>query len=186
MLEVAQVSEMAVEKDDAPEVEADKPAPYEPPSADEWERTTRALAVASAQAKQRKEQLREIEAAKAAAPGPKDEKAIRSALEAELSAQYKAPAVKAAARVALQDAGYQGNPSPRVLAMIDLGDCEISADGDVTGLDQQIREIKKDFPALFAAPAAKPPRVDAAERSAAPGGRKLSSAERIAQQVLQP
>ena len=43
----------------------------------------------------------------------------------------------------------------------------------------------EDFPALFAAPAAKPPRVDAAERAAAPGGRKLSSAERIAQQVLQ-
>ena len=35
MLEVAQVSEIAVEKDDAPEVEADKPTPYEPPSADE-------------------------------------------------------------------------------------------------------------------------------------------------------
>ena len=46
-------------------------------------------------------------------------------------------------------------------------------------------EAPEDFPALFAAPAAKPPRVDVAERAAAPGGRKLSSAERIAQQVLQ-
>ena len=57
------MSEIAVEKDDAPEVEADKPAPYEPPDKAEWERVIESLRVASAQAKQRKEQLREIEAA---------------------------------------------------------------------------------------------------------------------------
>ena len=81
---------------------------------------------------------------------------------------------------------------PTVLTMT-LADTRLRIDPAPSGqgvvipvqVDGSWRSRSEDFPALFAAPAAKPPRVDVAERAAAPGGRKLSSAERIAQQVLQ-
>lgn len=181
------MSEPVVEPEPTEPVE---PEPYEPPSAEEWARINRALATASAQAKQRKDRLAEIEAEleaeRNAAPGPKDEKALREEIERASQEKYRAPAIRAAAKSALKEAGFQGTPGARVLAMIDMADCDVDSDGEVTGLDAQICEIKKDFPALFAAPVAKPPRAPVGPHAAGEGGRKLSTAERIAAGVLAP
>ena len=179
------MSEPVVEPD-VDEPEKDEPEPYAPPSEAEWRRTQDALTKANAEAKNHRLKARELAEKQASAPGPKDEKAIRQAVESELAERYKAPAVRTAAKLALRDAGFVGSPSARVLAMIDLADCDVDSDGEVTGLDAQVREIKKDFPALFAPAAKRSPRVDGAEPRQAADGRKLSTAERIAAGVLAP
>ena len=176
------MSEPVVEPDDdKPEVEA-----YEPPSAEEWKRTQEALSKANAEAKNHRLKLREEQEKHRAEGKPLDEKQVRAAVESELADKYRAPAVRAAAKLALREAGFQGTPSARILAMIDPRDCDVDADGEVTGLDAQVREIKKDLPGLFAAPTTRAPKVDGAEPRTLANGRKLSTAERIAAGVLAP
>jgi hypothetical protein len=162
------------------------PPPYVAPSADEWERTTAALKKANNQARKLRQEKRSATTAAGKTPeegtgsAADNAAAIAKAVADATSAASKkwAPRIVAsAAKAALVAAGLTGAPD-RVLKMIDHDD-DIDDDGEVSGLDEQIAELKADYPELFAAKTKKPAKIDASRRTAAGSGKKKSSAEII-------
>lgn len=80
------------------------------------------------------------------------ERALREAREEaanEASSTWKSRFVKAEAKQALTAAGLS-KAQDRMLNLIDLETVEIDDDGAVSGLDDQINELKDEFPELFA------------------------------------
>lgn len=75
-----------------------------------------------------------------------DEQIKRAKMETE--DKFRPLIAKSAARAALASNGATGDLN-KMVRMLDLGELDISDDGDVDGLDEQIEELKKDFPALF-------------------------------------
>jgi hypothetical protein len=118
-----------------------------------------------------------------------DTKAKREATEAAL-AQLKPVAIKATATAAFMGAGADETQARKLLRLLDLSKVDI--DGEVVhGLDEQVDEIKADWPELFAKPESTPteqqpqkPKTPAAQL----GDRKppktvLSPMEQLAAQV---
>lgn len=92
------------------------------------------------------------------------EAAVRAAKEeAEkgVTATWKPRLVRMAARTALVEAGLVGKPD-RLLRLIDADRVDIDDDGEVTGIDDQIRDLKKDYPDMFGKRGAS--RIDGADR----------------------
>jgi hypothetical protein len=165
---------------DGTETDASDTDEWKPPTRQDWDNVQEALRKAR----------RDARAARRAAPkdgaepnggAPDAERLTREATSAA-EARYKPLVVKAAARAAFAEAGIKGDAVHRVVRLLELEDLDVDEDGSVTGLTEQIEEIKQDFPELFAvaAPATRrTPKVDGAGR-AAPSTQPKSSAERIA------
>jgi hypothetical protein len=90
--------------------------------------------------------------------------------------------VKTEARSALKDAGLIGDPA-RLLRMLDLADIDVSytRDGevdDIDGLEDQIKELKRDYPELFRRRGSSS--IDAADRGSRGGGKPKTASERQA------
>lgn len=70
------------------------------------------------------------------------------------AARYRPAVVQFAAAAALKEAGYTGSNISMALRLLDVEGAEVDfdTDGEITiyGLDEQVEEIKKDFPELFA------------------------------------
>lgn len=168
---------------------------YTPPSETEWKRAQAALAKANEEAKRHRlaaKKLRDDADAERRKNENEHEKALREARETaagEVESRYKPIVVRGAARAALAESGAiltgaDGKPSPtrldRMLKLIDLDELEVGDDGEVTGLDSQVAQIKADYPEFFERP--RPParpKADAADRKPEPAKPK-SSAERLA------
>jgi hypothetical protein len=159
-----------------------KPAAKGPTEAD-LTRVTGALEKERAAAKTARATVRELQAElraakKAAEPKTGDDDAVVKAVEearAEEAAKFKPIVVTKAARAALLEAGLATDtPSDKVkkmLRLIDFDDIDFDEDGEVSGLEDQIDQIKTDFPELFRKPEPekpepKPraPKIDAADR----------------------
>jgi len=144
---------------------------------EEFERTKQALAKANKEAKKHR-----LEAKKLREQSESDsERAKREAAEeAEHRAveRYKKPLIKAEARALLLESGLSSNPE-RFLKMIDIEEVDIDDDtGEITGVAEQIKEIKKEFPEVFNAKKSAP-KIDSGDKK--PHERKpKSSAEKIA------
>ncbi len=118
----------------------------------------------------------------------------QAAKEAEEQAaeKYRNMAVGAVARGALVAEGVSKEAADKLTRLLDLGEIELDENGQVvSGLDEQMEALKTDFPQLFAKPEPEKPRPRRApvpRAGAAPKPeaetRILSSAERMAQQVL--
>jgi hypothetical protein len=171
-------------KPPAKKTEAPKPGDddYVAPSRDEWARTQAALKKANEDAKRHRLRNKELEE-KTRADETDHEKALREARE-EGESRYRAPLVKAAARVALSDAGVSG-PKDRVLRLLDMDGLSVDEDGDVVGLESEIDRIRSEYPEFFQAAAKPKPkaRPTAADRKPAEEKPK-SSAEQHAMRVL--
>lgn len=76
-----------------------------------------------------------------------DEKAVREA-EERVAEKYKGIVVRSEAKAAFVEAGLKGSPA-KLIKLIDLDEVEVDDDGDVVGLEDQIKQIKKEFPELF-------------------------------------
>ena len=88
-----------------------------------------------------------------------------------------------AARSALVTAGLVGKPD-KLAAILDLDAVDVSAEGNITGLDKQIADLKKDYPALFAPPApAGPGSLNIGGRPG-PKPRAKGYADQIASQIF--
>src|ERR1017187_7876683 len=61
-----------------------------------------------------------------------------------------------AARAALTTAGLQGSPT-KLVALLDLTAVVVDDDGEVIGLEDQVKALATEYPALFAAPTAPKP-----------------------------
>jgi hypothetical protein len=61
--------------------------------------------------------------------------------------KWKSRAVKAEAKVNLEGQGIKG--ADRILKYLNLDGVDFDDDGNLTGLDDKVTEVKKDFPELF-------------------------------------
>lgn len=99
-----------------------------------------------------------------------DSKAQREAVEAAMAA-VKPVAVRSAAKAAFLEAGARSERFDRLFKMLDLDRIEVDGD-DVTGLDDQVDELKADVPELFTPPkGAEEPKPKQAPRIS-PAGKK--------------
>lgn len=163
------------ESDTDDEGTGDGESEYTPPTHDEWDRTQKALAKANAEAKKWRLKARELEKAKAG----DGEAASQQATD-----KYRPVLVKQAAKAALLEAGLV-DPTPervkKVLRLIDQDGVDIDEDGEVAGLDDQVEELKADYPEFFTKPEEqrrRVPRVNGSNRTAG-APKDKSSAARI-------
>lgn len=162
---------------------SDEPAPYAPPSEEEWKRTQAALAKANNEAKQFRLQARAKAGGDTPKPAPQggDDPAAQEAAVAKLAEEradevWKPRLVKYAARAALTAAGAR--TPDRLVRLVDFDAITFSEDGEVEGLEDQIDAFKADYPEMFkpARQAPGPRGVDASPRQ--PGSKPLSATER--------
>lgn len=100
---------------------------------------------------------------------------------AEREARLTAALTKSAAQNALTAAGWNGNGKELVERFIDLSECEISDDGEVLGLDDQVDELKRSMPDWF-----KKPRAPKRQRAEANGGaREVDGADRTSTKTVE-
>lgn len=158
---------------------------WTPPTRDEVERMQKALAEANAEAKRNRLRLRELRRGQrtteakqgsGADDGADTARAVQEAAEAA-ERKFKPVAVRAAARAKFLEAGLDPEDKgamSRLLRLVDMDEVDLDDDGDPVGLDEQIDDIKDDFPRLFEKPEpvepAKPerrrsvPRINGANR----------------------
>jgi hypothetical protein len=86
----------------------------------------------------------------------------------------RAKALMAAIPEALNTEGWSGKALPRILKLLDLDAVEVDEDG-VNGLDDQIVELKRDFPEFFKRQRMKDAAEKVADRRTAGGGSKRTS-----------
>lgn len=79
---------------------------------------------------------------------------------------------------ALQAEGWNGKAMPRILKLLDLDSVEVDEDG-VNGLDDQIQELKTDFPEFFKRTRMKDAADKVADRRTAGGGTKKTSPAKV-------
>lgn len=123
---------------------------WTPPTREEWEATQKtqkdqadALKRANAESADRRKKLVELEKSHEDADTKKQREAIEAA-----TAAMKPVAVRAEAKAAFMAAGADAAKVGKLVRLLDLSKVDIDGD-DVTGLDDQVAEIKKDFPELF-------------------------------------
>ena len=122
------------------------------------------------------------------ADGQDSAQAVADAVTAA-DAKYKPMVVRAHARAAFAEAGLvipkdkADSALARAFRLLDLDDIDIDADGNVAGLEEQIADLRGDFPDLFTARNARPPKVDGANRETG-SAQKQTSADKIAAAFL--
>ena len=161
---------------------ADPAEDWQPPTQAEWERTQAALKRANDEAKTHRQKLKDAQKASEDADG----RAAREAAEAA-EKRLKPVAVRSAARAAFLEAGLADAKPERVaklLRMLDLDAIEVTDDGDVTGLDDQVTGIKADYPELFAKSKQGAPRIDGSNRQPGNGQQPKTTGEKIAAQLF--
>lgn len=79
---------------------------------------------------------------------------------------------------ALNTEGWNGKAMPRILKLLDLDSIEVDEDG-VTGLDDQITELKRDFPEFFKRTRMKEAAEKVTDRKTVGGGRKQTSPAKV-------
>ena len=133
-----------VEEEDDDDEEGDEAEEeYKPPTAQEWKATQAALKKANTEAKRFRTELRNARK-KATEQDSDPDKAA-----AKVEAAWKPRVVRSEARALLAAAGAKPTALARLAKMIDVDEVEVDDDGEVTGLDDLIEEIKEDVPELF-------------------------------------
>jgi hypothetical protein len=119
--------------------------------------------------------------------GPDGSKDAEEDAAAAAEAKFKPLLVRQAAKAAFAAAGLaSGTGLSRALKLLDVDDLVVGDDGEVEGLDEQIDEIRQDFPGLFEAKSAgrHPGRVDGGARGSEGARKELSASERQARALL--
>jgi hypothetical protein len=191
--------------DDVEETEEE----FEAPDKETWTNTTAALTKANNEAKKWRmraqgrdekwsvpgwqkaatEDTEEEESAKKPVrrqPKVNEEQIRREAEEAAL-AKAKPGLVKAAAKDAFKAAGLllpdKGDGSAaiaRAFRLIDMDSVDVDDDGDVTGIDDAVKAVKREYPELFARKGARAVNAGAGSSSDGAGGQTKTSASRLA------
>jgi hypothetical protein len=159
------------EPDDEP---ADEPEDdWTPPTREEWEAHQSKLKAASGEAAARRKFLRANGIDPKTGnklnpdPEPDDEPAVakdeprgpspaeirrqveKAAAEAELRGMRKTKSLVTGVNAALSEAGWNGTRLGSLMKLVDLDEVDIDDDGEITGLAEQIDQVKADFPELF-------------------------------------
>lgn len=158
---------------------------WTPPTKEEFEALQAKLKKANTESAARRKKLAELQQQHEDA----DTKAQREAADAAI-AKYKPVAVKAAAKAAFLEQGANSARVDRLFRMLDLDAIEFDGD-DITGLDEQVEELKADVPELFSGKKSdedtndgktKAPKLTAAGRK--PGQEQLTPGDLIVRQVF--
>lgn len=148
------------------------------------------LTKASSGGKSKRQKIKRLEgelaAAKATAPKveagqgetPAELEARIEAAKGEGRKEGEAVVIAAKAEAALSAAGVQaGKGLARLVKLLDVGELALESDGTVDGLDEQIDELKEDYPELFAKPRRKRESVSGkGDRNGGDGGAPTTSA----------
>ncbi|WP_274029458.1 phage scaffolding protein [Streptomyces sp. MMBL 11-1] len=157
------------EDDDAEDVDdGDDKDAWKAPTEYEWKKVQRALKRANKEAAD----LRGKSGTDAASAVEETERKAREEATQEAESRWKPMLVKQAARAALAEAGLIKNPN-RLLRMLEMDDIEVSEDGEIEGLDEQIHDFKKEFPEFFGRRSAKD--VDGGDKALRRGADKASA-----------
>ncbi len=153
---------------------------YEAPDKETWSKTTESLSKANAEAKKWRLRAQGKDPKWKPAPPPADdeddeddedkatkkparragrksEEQIRREAEEAALAKAKPGLVKAAAKDALKDAGLivpakNGDAAyQRAIRLLDMAEIDVDEDGEVSGVADQVRAVKRDYPELFQA-----------------------------------
>ncbi len=73
----------------------------------------------------------------------------KAAAAAELRGMRKTRALVTGVNSALAEAGWNGTRLNAVMRLLDLDEVDVDDDGEISGLSEQIADIKTDFPELF-------------------------------------
>lgn len=110
------------------------------------------------------------------------EREKREAVE-EVEKRYHGMLARSAFRAALAEAGLTKGQK-RLMKTLDLEDVEVDEDGEVSGVEDQVRALKKEFPELFRKGREGAGKGDGGAQGSPPGsGEKKSSAEKLAAQA---
>lgn len=166
-----------VEPDGAPDDEPE-PEPVDdwtPPSREDYEKLVEGKRKADAEAATRRKYLRQhgidLKTGNKINPDPEpepDDEAARkddapagpsqaeirrqiekAAAEAELRGMRKTKTLVTGVNAALSEAGWNGTRLGSLMKLVDLDEVDIDDDGEITGLAEQIDQVKADFPELF-------------------------------------
>lgn len=158
---------------------------WKPPTKADWDAVQAALTKArrEARAAKRKPAGTGSNGDATTAEKPDPEKAAAEATAAAEN-KWKPLLVRTAARTAFVEAGLvlpksnADGAMARVVKLLDLDDLEITDDGQVDGLREQVEEIRADFPELFATGGkARTGRVDGADKGSQGNGRAKTASE---------
>ncbi len=141
---------------------------WTPPTEAEWKAAQDKLKKANAQAAAHRKEADELKRKGESETETKAREAAENASKAAEST-WKPRIVKQAARAALAEAGLTGTPD-RLLRLVDVDAVEIDDEGEISGLDDQIKALKKDYPELFAKRGGG--RIDAADKGGDGGGKQ--------------
>jgi hypothetical protein len=116
-----------------------------------------------------------------------DVDAVRRETEEAARAKMKPGLVRSAARDALKaaglilpDKGDGASAYQRAIRLLDMEEIDVDDDGEVSGVDDQVKAIKRDFPELFARRGAKVVNAGAGSNSDGAGQKTETSANRLA------
>jgi hypothetical protein len=125
--------------------------------------------------------------AKTRRPPKVNEEQIRREAEEAALAKAKPGLVKAAAKDAFRTAGLllpeKGDPSgalARAFRLLDMDALDVDDDGDVTGIDEAVKAVKREYPELFARKGARAVNAGAGSSSDGAGGTTRTSANKLA------
>lgn len=108
------------------------------------------------------------------------EKATREAREAALAEadkRYKPLIIATSAKAELVAAGVKADKVARLTKLLDLGEIEVESDGSVSGLTEQVTELKAEWPELFEEPKPKRATSKAADGAGKPAAEKKLTVE---------
>jgi hypothetical protein len=124
---------------------------WKPPTKAEWEAHQAKLSAANAESAGRRTKIAEL----TKQHETDADKTKREADEAA-SARYKPTAVKASARSALLEADARTDRVGALAGLIDASKLDIDENGEVTGLDAEVKRVKADYPEFFTVEGEKP------------------------------
>ena len=115
-----------------------------------------------------------------------DVDAVRRETEEAARAKLKPGLVKSAAKDALRSAGLilpdkgQDAAYQRAIRLIDLEEIEVDDDGEVSGVEEQVKAVKREYPELFVRRGAKAVNAGAGSGGDGAGQKKETSANKLA------
>jgi hypothetical protein len=195
------------EDDTGTEDEDDEEEPYEAPDAETWGKVTAALEKSNSESKKWRLRATGKDPKWKPRPPEKDDDtgggsssnskddapkvdvaAERRKAEEETAAKFKAPLVRTASRSAFEEAGLLLPASKtnreaaftRAMRLLDMSEIDVDDDGDISGLDDQVKAIKRDYPELFAKKGARTVDAGAGSGGNGTGGGEPTSASKLA------
>lgn len=111
----------------------------------------------------------------------RSDKAFQRQLEREIAkterrVRDEATSLMAAVPEALSEAGWNGKNLSRMLRLLDLDEIHVDSDGEIDGLNDQIAELKADFPEFFKRQRMKEAAKEVADTKTVGGSRKKAPA----------